>query len=678
MNTLNTSSTLSTPPFLLATAALLWAWQSGGWIHAALAALAAALLEGPRYSGKRWIFTLAELYRVSDFCVVLALALGAYLYFSYGNPRAITLLFQWLPLLLLPLPLAQAWSPARSVDLSVLFWALRRQPPRRPMTLDLSWPCFALWLLGASAATAQSSVFFAGLVALCAWALASRRPRSFPVGLWAGLLLVAVTLGYAGHTGMHRFQQWLEESLPEWLAGGTRTDPYRTSTAMGSLGELKKSDDIVLRIEGSPSERPPLLHRASYDAYSGDGWVAVNGRFDGVPPEPGQSWSFEPSRSRVKPEATRYTVHDFSPAGNPVLALPPGTGRLEQLSALGLRRNGLGAVQAERPAGFFTYVAIADAGSADEHEPATRDLRLPTTDAPLLRSLASQWRLSAASPAEAVSQLEQRFAADFTYSTYSKDRPRGNATVLADFLLNRRSGHCEYFASATVLLLRAAGIPARYATGLAPLEYSGIEGAWIARERHAHSWARAWIGGRWVDVDTTPPDWAETEAAQTAAWRSVRDRASWARFALARAFAQIDEDRAQRWGIALALAMSAVLAWRLLRRKQVAETPRAVATPARPVPGSDSAFYSVEARLGLLDRARERHETIGEWFARIEQDLPRDSSLDVKALRLMSTLHERYRFDPLGLDEASQQRLQGLVEIWLAQHPASHPASQPG
>jgi transglutaminase-like putative cysteine protease len=48
-----------------------------------------------------------------------------------------------------------------------------------------------------------------------------------------------------------------------------------------------------------------------------------------------------------------------------------------------------------------------------------------------------------------------------------------NETPLARFLLRTRSGHCEYFATATVLLLRQLGIPARYAVGYAVHEASG-------------------------------------------------------------------------------------------------------------------------------------------------------------------------------------------------------------
>ena len=60
---------MSTPPFLLAATAFFWAWQSGSWLHAALALGAALLLEGPRYARRRWTFTQQELYRVSDFLI---------------------------------------------------------------------------------------------------------------------------------------------------------------------------------------------------------------------------------------------------------------------------------------------------------------------------------------------------------------------------------------------------------------------------------------------------------------------------------------------------------------------------------------------------------------------------------------------------------------------------------
>ena len=77
---------------------------------------------------------------------------------------------------------------------------------------------------------------------------------------------------------------------------------------------------------------------------------------------------------------------------------------------------------------------------------------------------------------------------------------------VVDFLENRTAGHCELFASATVMLLRSQGVPARYCTGLVAVEWNEAGGYWIARDRDAHAWVEAFdrASGRWVEVDPTP------------------------------------------------------------------------------------------------------------------------------------------------------------------------------
>src|SRR5205807_1199702 len=82
------------------------------------------------------------------------------------------------------------------------------------------------------------------------------------------------------------------------------------------------------------------------------------------------------------------------------------------------------------------------------------------------------------------------------YSTWKGERPR-KESALEEFLLNSRAGHCEYFATATTLLLRAAGVPARYAVGFSVQEWSRLEQRYIVRARHAHSWTLAYVNGGW-------------------------------------------------------------------------------------------------------------------------------------------------------------------------------------
>ena len=92
-----------------------------------------------------------------------------------------------------------------------------------------------------------------------------------------------------------------------------------------------------------------------------------------------------------------------------------------------------------------------------------------------------------------------------SYTTRPPERPAGVDPV-DDFLFNQPAGHCEFFASAAVLLLRAAGVPARYVTGFRGGEWNPIGGYVAVRGERAHAWAEAFVAGAgWTRVDATPP-----------------------------------------------------------------------------------------------------------------------------------------------------------------------------
>jgi hypothetical protein len=75
---------------------------------------------------------------------------------------------------------------------------------------------------------------------------------------------------------------------------------------------------------------------------------------------------------------------------------------------------------------------------------------------------------------------------------------------LNDFILNNRSAHCQYFASAMVMMARAVGIPSRYVSGFYAHERYGSD-QMVVRSRDAHAWAECWIDGvGWLTVDATP------------------------------------------------------------------------------------------------------------------------------------------------------------------------------
>lgn len=79
---------------------------------------------------------------------------------------------------------------------------------------------------------------------------------------------------------------------------------------------------------------------------------------------------------------------------------------------------------------------------------------------------------------------------------------------LLHFLEESKAGHCELFASSAVLLLRQAGIPARYVSGFICNELHPSKAYYVARLGHAHAWLEAYDkeSKNWLMLDPTPAD----------------------------------------------------------------------------------------------------------------------------------------------------------------------------
>lgn len=95
--------------------------------------------------------------------------------------------------------------------------------------------------------------------------------------------------------------------------------------------------------------------------------------------------------------------------------------------------------------------------------------------------------------------LLENFDYTRTLQTYSLDSP------LEDFLFEKKEGHCEYFATAMVILLREAGVPARIVNGFVGGEWNPHGEFYLVRESDAHSWAEVYFPSYgWVIFDATP------------------------------------------------------------------------------------------------------------------------------------------------------------------------------
>jgi transglutaminase-like putative cysteine protease len=130
-----------------------------------------------------------------------------------------------------------------------------------------------------------------------------------------------------------------------------------------------------------------------------------------------------------------------------------------------------------------------------------RTLALPDGN-PQARALAAQWASQHRDGLAIVNQALSLFRSEAFF--YSLKPPLLGENSVDDFLFVSRRGFCEHYASAFVVLMRAAGIPARVVTGYQGGERNPLGDYWIVRQRDAHAWAEVWLPNQgWTHVDPT-------------------------------------------------------------------------------------------------------------------------------------------------------------------------------
>lgn len=639
---------MSLPPLIAGAALLFWGWESGNLLVAAPLALA---VEAPRWTSLRFALDDADYARVADLCTVFFVGLAIVLAADRGVAHGVIGAFRWLPAVLAPILIVQRLGNSGRVPLTALFRYLRKQKQRNPALkvpmIDTGGVFVALCVIGAGVGNpGAQQTYYAGALLLAAWGLYALRPRHARRALWAVLFTAGAGLGYAGHVGMAGLQSWIGGLIADWHLQRAQSDLSRSATDIGTLGRLKERDTIMARVYGTPRDvaRARLLHRASYNAYIGTTWLGRRAASEELEAEAGGStWTLAPGAAgRELRLATRVERRRTA------LALPPGVTRLTGLAATEVSRNGLGLVQAAVEGDWIQFRAEYGESIAHYEPPVPEDSIVPHGERAAFTRIAREMGLPGLPPAAAAARV-MRHLTGYSYSLWREAPPPRGVTPLEDFMTRTKSGHCEYFAAAAAILLRAAGVPTRYATGYAVVEYSALEEAYVVRARHAHAWTRAWVDGRWIDLDPTPPDWFGEEASRLAPiWEGALDILRWAAYR----WSQREElETGDAWWIALGLLV-AFLAWRLLRGKRVARGGTGTATAQRQYPGRDSEFYDLMKALP----AREESETLTAWLARVAP------GKHDEALRL----HQRYRFDPRGLSRVERERLRELCRARLA------------
>ncbi len=104
---------------------------------------------------------------------------------------------------------------------------------------------------------------------------------------------------------------------------------------------------------------------------------------------------------------------------------------------------------------------------------------------------------------ESAQAIEQYVKASARYSLRTGRMPGTEADFALWFLEQSETGYCIHFATAATVLLRSAGIPARYVTGFLVKTGAGLDRA--VYHGNAHAWVEYWLPGLgWAVLDPTP------------------------------------------------------------------------------------------------------------------------------------------------------------------------------
>ena len=286
---------------------------------------------------------------------------------------------------------------------------------------------------------------------------------------------------------------------------------FSQKVELGDIADIQENTDEVMRISVSGA-RVPVGHRfywrgAAFDLYDGRSWSTSN---------PGTNFLFQDSSN------TFYVSTDHNPAVlvKQEIYLSPidsrvifGQDRMIKVEGnfFGVSRDVNGTLTGMGiPENYEVYSQIT------HFSPERLRARRTTYSENVLRyftklqnrnaqieKLAQDITAGKTSVYDRVKSVQSYLEQNYQYTT--TNLPLDNTDPVANFLFNKKVGHCEYFATSMVILLRHIGIPSRLVNGFLEGEFNQIGKFYVVRQSDAHSWVEVYFGnGLWMNFDPSP------------------------------------------------------------------------------------------------------------------------------------------------------------------------------
>jgi len=302
-----------------------------------------------------------------------------------------------------------------------------------------------------------------------------------------------------------------------YRGGSDLTAGFSDRVELGRIGQIQQSRAVVMhvRIDGDATGGAELkLRGVTLNSFDGRSWANTrekfalkpgsDGRFNLRPKNP------EPIQLHGRPVHYQITMEPFvndiffllanpqSLQGNYRQVLRDTSGNVYDLDS----EHPVVRYEAESLLRTPNARRVSQPSYTFPPEIAREYLQLPAVD-PRVTALAKEITARASTVGDKASEIQLYLRSHFGYTLQLPTTPPQDP--IANFLFERRQGHCEYFASSMAVMLRSLGIPSRVVNGFSGGEFNDVSAQYVIRASEAHSWVEAYIPGEgWVEFDPTP------------------------------------------------------------------------------------------------------------------------------------------------------------------------------
>ena len=300
---------------------------------------------------------------------------------------------------------------------------------------------------------------------------------------------------------------------------GLRTTGFSERVDLGMIGSVKEDPQIVMRVElpDQPvtGKERIYLRGLAFDQYNGRSWSSVSrqrrnlgllaeGTFGvraGGTRSP--SASSEPLRQDILLEALDTSVLFAAPFPESVSGELPGV-QVDSMTGLHLPYPSTSRIRYSVVSREHRILPDEQTSAVLEYATSIRDryLQLPP-GSERLAELTGRVTERAGTPYEKSTAVLNHLLSNYTYSLDADTTTSSHP--IDEFLFGRKTGYCEHYATAMVLMLRSMGIPSRLVTGFLATEWNEFGSYYTVRQRDAHAWVEVYYPqSGWVTMDPTP------------------------------------------------------------------------------------------------------------------------------------------------------------------------------